>query len=172
MNAVRHPFPIRRALLLTPGEYIKAAGERLDEATSLFRAGIYYSLAIYSGGVSVECVLSALVMYRLGRGAIPIGMESHNLLAYLRHDPLSVGPQSPFLSQLISTNVSAVIRRWNNFMKYLTTDTLTSLYRGRELIVTRSNGLEGMHENADRLLHAAGNIYIRGKRLCRHYGIV
>jgi len=172
MNAVRHPFPIRRDLLLTPREYIKAAGERLDEATSLFRAGIYYSLAIYSGGVSVECVLSALVVYRLGHGAIPIGVESHNLLAYLRYDPLSVGPQSPFLSQLISTNVSAVIRRWNNFIKYLTTNTLTSLYRERELTVTLSNDIEGMRDNAERLLRAAGNIYVRGKRLCRHYGIV
>jgi hypothetical protein len=163
--STRHPFPIGKTSIRAR-HYAEAAAERLDEATYVFRNTGYYALAAYLAGVSVECVLSALLVAKAGHSAIPNG---HNLSEYLiPYDPLGAGSLAP----VIGANVTAILRRWHHNLKYLNTNEAANRYVGKGLGSTGTPPADVTRNNADIVLRAAQVIYTRGYRLCQHYAIV
>ena len=123
-----------------PEHYFTASLERLKQAWDLYREGSSYALAMYTAGVSVECMLRAFKMLR-----DPTFDEKHDLKRLFRASGMfNVDPTvmtSQGLSQTeaeahfreLQIAVTDVCELWSNDYRFASEERLRTHFRYRKL---------------------------------------
>lgn len=151
-------------------EYYRAGAERMRQARRLFKAGDSYALAMYCGGLAVECILRAFRWDKdksfEGRHDLQDLLKASDLL-HINEEEMRRNrvPESEIAeyAQDLREAINMVVLLWHNNLRFASEDSLKAfLNRINRLQGIRGNGLK---KNAADLLNAAQTVVDRGVTL-------
>jgi HEPN domain-containing protein len=151
-------------------EYYRAGSERMRQARELFRSGGSFALAMYCGGLAVECLLRA---FRWREDASFEGrhdlQDLFKVSGLLKIDDDFMQRKGWTEAQIrdsrrgLTGAMNEVAVLWHNNLRYASEDGLKAFLRGRG----RLAGVKGdpLKKNASDLLTAAQTVVNRGTTL-------
>ena len=148
-------------------QYYRASLERMDQAWKIYHYGMAYALAMYCGGLAVECLLRAFRWTQdpsfEGRHDLSELLKSSRLLRfdeeYLRQRGASDQRILDFALE-IKGSMNEVITLWHNNLRFASEERLKTFLIG----IQRHKGVKGdpLKKNALDLLEAAQTVINRG----------
>jgi HEPN domain-containing protein len=148
-------------------EYFRAGTERMRQARTIFKAGGSYALAMYCGGLAVECLLRAFRWHK------DPSFESRHDLADLLHASALLRINDEHLrrkgisedearenARRLRAAMSEVVALWHNNLRFAAEASLRAFLNR----IDRLQGIKGnpLKKNADDLLNAAQTVVDRG----------
>lgn len=155
---------------LNAEHYYVAATERMQEARRIYDAGKSYALAMYCGGVAVECILRAFRWLRDdtfdGHHQLEVLLKASGFLGLSAHRQQSRRVSDERIEELhlkLRAAVSEVAVLWHNNLRYASEARLRAHLRQ----LGRVRGALGnpLKKNAKELLEAAQTIVDQGVAL-------
>ena len=151
-------------------EYFQASIERMRQARSLHEAGDAYALAMYCGGLAVECLLRAFRWKKdpsfEGRHSLDELLRTSDLLRInedrMRQERITE-EQSAVYSRQLRLAVGKVVALWHNNLRFASEARLRAHLR----TINRLAGIKGnpLKKNSQDLLDAAQRVIDRGMSL-------
>ena len=148
-------------------QYYRAGVERMEQAWRIYRYGTAYALAMYCGGLAVECLLRAFRWTQdpsfAGRHDLSELLKSSRLLRfdeeYLRQRGASDQRILNFALE-IKGSMNEVITLWHNNLRFASEERLKTFLIG----IQRHKGVkrDPLKKNALDLLEAAPTVINRG----------
>jgi HEPN domain-containing protein len=151
-------------------EYFRAATERMRQARRIFKAGDSYALAMYCGGLAVECILRAFRWEKdksfEGRHDLQELLKASDLLRineeHMRRKKI---PENEIRESTVALRAATneVGTLWHNNLRFASEERLTAFLKG----IDRLRGIRGnaLKKNAADLLTAAEVVVDRGVEL-------
>jgi hypothetical protein len=149
-------------------DYYKAAVERMKQAEAVYQDGQSFALAMYCGGLAVECLLRAFRWSRdrtfEGRHNLDELLKASGLLAtndeHLRHKKKVLDGEIRDDSVKLRAAMNRVIILWHNNLRFASEARLKRFLR--EINCLRGIKGDPCKKNAFDLIEAAGTIIAQG----------
>jgi HEPN domain-containing protein len=151
-------------------EYFRAATERMRQARRLFKTGDSYALAMYCGGLAVECILRAFRWEKdkafEGRHDLQDLLKASALLQIneeeMRRHRVPETAITEY-AEVLRTAMNVVVLLWHNNLRFASEDSLKAFLNR----LNRPQGIrgDGLKKNAADLLNAAQTVVDRGGAL-------
>ncbi len=136
-------------------QYFDTATERMRQSRNLYNRGDSYAIAMYVGGVAVECMLRAFKLLRTDDFD-----ERHDLLQLFASSRMLEYTQGSEAVQRMRTSMNEVYNLWANDYRYASEARLKSELTARRVHCgVKGDVLKGC---AYRLLNAAEKLTERG----------
>ena len=151
-------------------EYFRAGLERMTQARVILGDGQSFALAMYCGGLAVECVLRAFRFAEnptfQGRHDLMDLLKSSGLLKFddeYMHRRRLTEVQINERREVLKGAMNEVYARWNNNLRYASEASAKAFLKKS----VRSEGVRGdpLKENARMLIEAAQTVVDRGATL-------
>jgi HEPN domain-containing protein len=151
-------------------DYYRAGVERMRQARAIYKAGESYALAMYCGGLAVECILRAFRWRKDrsfdGRHDLEDLLKASELLSINQERMRRQGvAEDEILKQAsaLRTAMSEVVVLWHNNLRFASEGRLRAYLRQ----IDRLQGIKGnaLKKNALDLLNAAQTIVDQGVAL-------
>jgi hypothetical protein len=151
-------------------EYFRAGTERMRQARILHNAGASYALAMYCGGLAVECILRAFRWDKdtsfEGRHDLEDLLKSSKLLRIDENHMRRIGVSEFAIMEyavVLRAAMNEVIALWHNNLRFASEASLRAFLNR----IGRLRGVKGnaLKKNAADLLNAAQTVVDRGVAL-------
>jgi hypothetical protein len=151
-------------------EYFRAGIERMRQARILHSAGASYALAMYCGGLAVECILRAFRWdkdrFFEGRHDLEDLLKSSKLLRIDENHMRRLGVSEFAIMEyavVLRAAMNEVIALWHNNLRFASEASLRAFLNR----IGRVRGVKGneLRKNATDLLNAAQTVVDRGVAL-------
>ena len=151
-------------------EYFRAGTERMRQARAIHNAGWGYALAMYCGGLAVECILRAFrwekdksfdekhILWKLLKAGDLLGIDEERM----REKGVPEDEIIEYASALRAA-MSEVVTLWHNNLRFASEASLRAFLNR----IDRLEGIRGdaLKKNASDLLNAAQTVVDRGVAL-------